>query len=75
MREKPNIFSYNNFRNYLLDFYEYKHSEDKFFTKASICRELGLPNSPDTIIQDRRQDLLKKPRSIAGVLTRLCWMK
>lgn len=42
---KPNIYEYNNFRTFLRDFYEYKHAENRYFTKAFICRELGLPNT------------------------------
>lgn len=42
---RPNIFEYNNFRKFLHDFYEYKHAQNRYFTKAFICRELGLPNT------------------------------
>lgn len=41
----PNIFNYNNFREYLRDYYDYQSQRDKTFTKAFICRELGLPNT------------------------------
>ena len=41
--EKPNIFNYNNFRSYLSDYYDYRHRQDKSFTKSYICKELGLP--------------------------------
>ncbi len=49
MKEKneqlPNIFEYNNFRNYLRDYFKAKHAIDISFTKSFICKELGLPNS------------------------------
>ncbi len=43
--EKPNIFNYNNFRLYLSAYYDYRHSNEKEFTKSFICKELGLPNT------------------------------
>lgn len=45
METKPTIFAYNNFRNFLRDYYDYQHKQDSSFTKAYICKELGLPNS------------------------------
>jgi uncharacterized protein (TIGR02147 family) len=45
MNNRPNIFEYNDFRKFLTDFHAYMHSCDSGFTKAFICRELGLPNS------------------------------
>ena len=45
MSQKPNIFDYNDFRAYLKDFYAYRHQRSKKFSKAFICKELGLPNS------------------------------
>jgi uncharacterized protein (TIGR02147 family) len=45
MSQKPNVFNYNDFRAYLKDFYAYKHQRNKKFSKAFICKELGLPNS------------------------------
>jgi uncharacterized protein (TIGR02147 family) len=41
----PNIFSYNDFRKFLSDYYAFRHATDPTFSKAYICRELGLPNS------------------------------
>lgn len=43
--EKPDIFNYSNFREFLQDMYNYMHSRDKKFNKAYVCRELGLANS------------------------------
>jgi uncharacterized protein (TIGR02147 family) len=45
MKNKPIIFAYNNFREYLADFYAYRSEIDPKFTKAFICKQLGLPNS------------------------------
>lgn len=45
MKQKPNIFDYNDFRAFLKDSYIYKNSLDKKFSKSFICRELGLPNT------------------------------
>jgi uncharacterized protein (TIGR02147 family) len=45
MNDCPNIFAYNDFRNFLSDYYDFTHCIDKDFTKAFICKELGLPNS------------------------------
>jgi uncharacterized protein (TIGR02147 family) len=45
MTTKPNIFDYNDFRIYLKDYYAYRHALDKKFSKAIICKQLGLPNS------------------------------
>lgn len=43
--KKPNVFAYNNFREFLSDYYNFRSVEDPNFTKAFICRELGLPNT------------------------------
>jgi uncharacterized protein (TIGR02147 family) len=45
MQDQHNIFSYNNFRQFLMDSYEFRRKSDAGFTKAHICRVLGLPNS------------------------------
>lgn len=45
MQDQSLIFSYNNFRQFLADAYESRRKGDAGFTKAYICRELGLPNS------------------------------
>ena len=46
MKKRPNPFDYNNFRAYLRHWYACAHSHDpKTYTKAKICRTLGLPNS------------------------------
>lgn len=43
--KKPNIFNYSDFRKFLNDLYGYMHFKNSLFTKAEICRRLGLPNS------------------------------
>jgi uncharacterized protein (TIGR02147 family) len=45
MTPRPNIFDYNNFREFLRDMYAFRRDEDRHFTKAHICKQLGLPNS------------------------------
>lgn len=45
MKQKPIIFSYNNFRTYLKDLYTFRNTLDPLFSKAFICKQLGLPNS------------------------------
>ena len=45
MKEGPNIFGYNDFRHFLNNVYDFTHCNDRDFTKAYICKELGLPNS------------------------------
>jgi uncharacterized protein (TIGR02147 family) len=45
MQNQPLIYGYNNFRQFLADAYESRRRNDAGFTKAHICRELGLPNS------------------------------
>lgn len=45
MDKRVNIFEYNDFRKFLADYYACRHAEDRYFSKAYICRELGLPNS------------------------------
>jgi uncharacterized protein (TIGR02147 family) len=60
----PNIFSYNNFREYLRDYYTCQSQKDKTFTKAHICRELGLPNTRsffNDILRGRHLSPLKVP--------------
>jgi uncharacterized protein (TIGR02147 family) len=41
----PNIFEYNNFREFLRDLYQFIHARNKKFNKAYVCYQLGLPNS------------------------------
>ena len=43
--KRPDIFEYRDFRLYLNEMYEHLHSSKKSFSKAYICRALGLPNS------------------------------
>jgi uncharacterized protein (TIGR02147 family) len=45
MATNQNIFGYNDFRKFLSDYYAFRHAGDPTFSKAYICRELGLPNS------------------------------
>jgi uncharacterized protein (TIGR02147 family) len=45
MEIRPNIFGYNDFRKYLSDSYAHEHGRDTGFSKAYICKELGLPNT------------------------------
>ncbi len=45
MKTEPNIFDYNDFRAYLRDAYDWRHEQDENFTKAQVCKSLGLPNS------------------------------
>lgn len=40
--KRPMVFDYNNFRTYLEDMFNYNHSINKRFTKAKICRDMGL---------------------------------
>lgn len=43
--KRPDIFDYNDFRKFLEDMFAYKHRENKKFTKAKICRDMGLENT------------------------------
>ncbi len=52
--DRPNIFAYNDFRKFLDEYYAFTHRIDGSFTKARICKELGLPNSRSYF-----QDVLK----------------
>jgi len=38
----PNIFEYNDFRNYLADFQKARFAYDPTFTKSTICKKLGI---------------------------------
>ncbi len=42
---KPDIFDYSDFRLFLNDMFNYRHGEDKKFSKSYVCRGLGLENS------------------------------
>lgn len=42
---EPNIYEYNNFRKYLSDFQKYHYTRDKRFSKSSLSKLLGLPNT------------------------------
>ena len=42
---KPNIFNYLDFRKYLGDVYDYRHSRNRKYTKTTVCIELGIPNT------------------------------
>jgi uncharacterized protein (TIGR02147 family) len=41
----PNIYDYNNFRKFIADFQEFYYSRDKSYSKSSLSRLLGLPNT------------------------------
>ncbi len=41
----PNIYEYNSFRKFLMDYQEAKRAVNRHFTKSAICKKLGLPNS------------------------------
>jgi uncharacterized protein (TIGR02147 family) len=45
MNTQPSIFNYSDFRRFLGDAYESRRKSDRGFTKAHICRAIGLPNS------------------------------
>jgi uncharacterized protein (TIGR02147 family) len=45
MKKKPSVFAYNDFRNFLQDMFDFRHGQDKTFSKARVCKSLGLPNS------------------------------
>ncbi len=44
MRE-PDIYNYNDFRNYLADFRKYHYARDKRCSKSSLSKLLDLPNT------------------------------
>lgn len=41
----PNIYDYNNFRNFLADFQKVRYAADKKYSKSSLSKMLGLPNT------------------------------
>ncbi|MCX7725729.1 MAG: TIGR02147 family protein [Chitinispirillaceae bacterium] len=41
----PSIYDYNDFRNYLKDYFIARHNINKKFTWSSFCRLIGLPNT------------------------------
>lgn len=43
--EEPSIYDYSDFRAYLKEFQEAKRKTNFRFTKAHVCRLLGIPNS------------------------------
>ena len=43
--QAPSVYQYNNFRIYLSDLFDFRQQEKVLFTKAWVCRALGLPNS------------------------------
>jgi uncharacterized protein (TIGR02147 family) len=53
----PNIFDYNDFREYLGEYQKVRQKNDPFFTKTEICRRLGIPNTRSyfqDIVENRR---------------------
>ncbi len=45
MKQNPSIFGYSDFRAFLKDAFDHRHANDKKFSKAYVCKALGLPNS------------------------------
>jgi uncharacterized protein (TIGR02147 family) len=43
--QEPNIYEYNDFRKYLADFQAYHYPRDKSYSKSSLSKLLGLPNT------------------------------
>ena len=41
----PSIYGYNDFRKFLMDCQKAHEEQDPSFTKSSICKRLGIPNS------------------------------
>jgi len=41
----PNIFEYNDFRKYLDDYQKSRYAFDKTFSRSSVCKSVGLPNT------------------------------
>ena len=42
---EPNIYEYNDFRKYLADFQKYHYTREKRYSKSSLSKLLGLPNT------------------------------
>lgn len=46
MKEKlPNIYEYNNFRKFVADYQKALEKQDGSYSKSTICRRLGIPNT------------------------------
>jgi uncharacterized protein (TIGR02147 family) len=43
--DKPNVFAYQDFRKFLLDWWEFRRVSDPELTKSEMSRRLGLPNT------------------------------
>lgn len=43
--DKPSIFAYDDFRKFLLDWWEFRRQSDSDLTKSEMSRRLGLPNT------------------------------
>jgi uncharacterized protein (TIGR02147 family) len=66
----PSVFAYNDFRAYLRDYYQLRHEQDSCFSKAAICRQLGLPNSR-SYFQDILNGKFLSPVKIPLLITML----
>jgi uncharacterized protein (TIGR02147 family) len=42
---EPNLYEYNDFRKYLADFQKHHYAKDKRYSKSSLSKLLGLPNT------------------------------
>jgi uncharacterized protein (TIGR02147 family) len=43
--DKPNVFTYDDFRRFLLDWWKFRRESDPDLTKSEMSRRLGLPNT------------------------------
>jgi uncharacterized protein (TIGR02147 family) len=53
----PNIYNYNDFRKFLADFQAFHYTSDKTYSKSSLSKLLGLPNTRSYF-----NDVLKKKK-------------
>lgn len=44
-KKLPNIYEYNNFRNFVADYQKALEKQDRSYSKSTICRRLGIPNT------------------------------
>lgn len=44
-KQSPNIYDYNDFRKFLADFQEFHYATDKTYSKSTLSKRLGLPNT------------------------------
>ena len=43
--KRPNIYDYNDFRKFIVDFQRASHAQDRSYTKSRMAQLIGLPNS------------------------------